>query len=1373
MSDVVYLECVEDGSSKFWSGTVKGKVLTTRWGKIGTQGQSKEETFADVAAAKASLDKQAAAKTKKGYTAAAGAPAAARTPAKSSPRVAKAAPPAAKAIKPRSAPTKSPVPTTKPLLTAWLKDTSRTGAELASAEGRFPETDRLIAAHTLALPETLSKLSHGSDKATRAKVAANPNAPPADYVRLGQQFPDEFLSNPGLDLLVLENPGLLPALPEALLLRVLKRDACPADFLVWAAALPSEKAQLAVAMNADAPAQALERLRQSAHATVRDAVSSAGTAIKGDPETLFRDAVRERLGVLPPEEAQSAWWDDDIGLPQFPFLSVQARMRIAHLDDYHRWELNGPSRVRRALAGNPNAAVALLAILVKDEDEGVRSLAAKNPNTPVASLELLAMDKHKDIRCSVACNPSTSVTLLEMLAKDTEQNVRCSVGSNPNTPFAVLNALGNDADPWVSLWVAENPQTPVDFAHHLLSALALRKGEKNLKLRCKVALSPRTPVSFLDRLANDREYEVRGSVAKNSMSVALLDVLAKDDVQRVRSAVAENPYTSVALLEVLAKDKEEEVRSSVAQNPNTPIAVLEALAKDKKSQVRSSVAQNPNTPVAVLGALSTDKNEDVRSSVAQNLSTPVEVLEALSKEKVEDVRCSVAGNPNTPAVVLGALAKDKYLWVRSSVAANPNTPVALLEALAKDKDGEVRSAVAENPNAPVTLLGRMIELDQEERVRQVSDLQSSPWITKELASASKECRAAFDHGDFLHFRGKDPNRTVLSRRPLGVLMALCGGPFVEPSRIARVAGSGDWLIRAAVARNRGVPPNLRTKLASDAHPLVRALAIAADVPAVTTAPSAHRAYVFPQKRVVRELTGLLKGIDGVWFKIRLACDHATPKPILAALGKDRYAHVRFSVAGNSRTPVSTLDALANDKDTSEWDVSEDTREVFDFYGLSFCRKSDIRRNSKVGRLPSSLQGLLSAESWYRRSVARNPNTTGVFLETLAKDKDEDVRCAVADNPSTPVALLEALAQDKGKAVRRAVAKNPNTPGVVLEALAKDPDQGWFSVQNSVVNNPNTPVAVLEALAKHKDKDVRAAVARNPSAPVALLETLATDEDPYVRRSVGGNRNTPLVVLESLAMDKDVRASVAQNPNTPVPLEVLAKDKDKDVRQSVAGNPRSPAAVLEALAKDPDGGSFFSVRAQVAQNPNTPVAVIEALAKDVDENVRKSLAGCPHTPVSILDALTKDKSVEVREELARNPNTPVQLRGVLAKDKTKKVREAVAGWLSESRLRGADPAKAESAELSEQEKEIMTLMGIATEPRFPESSLHFWLSVLTGFPMNPDNKALTKASRDTHWLLRLGAALHPASSNAMLELLSGDTDNDVAGAARMKLAERKS
>jgi len=60
---------VSDSSSggKFWEIEVSGKKVTTRWGKVGTDGQSKSATLASVAAAQKDADKQIRAKKRKGY----------------------------------------------------------------------------------------------------------------------------------------------------------------------------------------------------------------------------------------------------------------------------------------------------------------------------------------------------------------------------------------------------------------------------------------------------------------------------------------------------------------------------------------------------------------------------------------------------------------------------------------------------------------------------------------------------------------------------------------------------------------------------------------------------------------------------------------------------------------------------------------------------------------------------------------------------------------------------------------------------------------------------------------------------------------------------------------------------------------------------------------------------------------------------------------------------------------------------------------------------------------------------------------------------------------------------------------------------------
>ncbi|MFJ7440125.1 DUF4132 domain-containing protein [Methylorubrum thiocyanatum] len=60
-------ELVEGSAAKFWEASVAGATLTVRFGRIGTQGQSKDKTFSDAAAARKEKDKLVREKTAKGY----------------------------------------------------------------------------------------------------------------------------------------------------------------------------------------------------------------------------------------------------------------------------------------------------------------------------------------------------------------------------------------------------------------------------------------------------------------------------------------------------------------------------------------------------------------------------------------------------------------------------------------------------------------------------------------------------------------------------------------------------------------------------------------------------------------------------------------------------------------------------------------------------------------------------------------------------------------------------------------------------------------------------------------------------------------------------------------------------------------------------------------------------------------------------------------------------------------------------------------------------------------------------------------------------------------------------------------------------------
>lgn len=62
-----YFEFVEGTSSKFWEISLDDVSFTTRYGKIGTDGQASTKSFASPDKAKAECDKLVAEKTKKGY----------------------------------------------------------------------------------------------------------------------------------------------------------------------------------------------------------------------------------------------------------------------------------------------------------------------------------------------------------------------------------------------------------------------------------------------------------------------------------------------------------------------------------------------------------------------------------------------------------------------------------------------------------------------------------------------------------------------------------------------------------------------------------------------------------------------------------------------------------------------------------------------------------------------------------------------------------------------------------------------------------------------------------------------------------------------------------------------------------------------------------------------------------------------------------------------------------------------------------------------------------------------------------------------------------------------------------------------------------
>jgi len=117
-----------------------------------------------------------------------------------------------------------------------LNDPATAEAALLPLIGRAPQWDRLIAIHPMASGGVLTRLAASADRQTRRAVAMNPQTPKDVLLKLAPTFPGEFFTNPVFDLLLLEDPNLLDALPITVIKNILRRDDCPGSLLRWAAA---------------------------------------------------------------------------------------------------------------------------------------------------------------------------------------------------------------------------------------------------------------------------------------------------------------------------------------------------------------------------------------------------------------------------------------------------------------------------------------------------------------------------------------------------------------------------------------------------------------------------------------------------------------------------------------------------------------------------------------------------------------------------------------------------------------------------------------------------------------------------------------------------------------------------------------------------------------------------------------------------------------------------------------------------------------------------------------------------------------------------------------------------------------------------------
>lgn len=147
-------------------------------------------------------------------------------------------------------------------------DETTTGDRLRELAQQSIELARLVANNFSAPADLLQELSDRADSTIRKHVTANPNTPTEVLLKLCPEFPQQFLQNIALPLLLLENPNLIAEMPLATLESIFKQKNVPVSFLEWAVArfsrnwwsLPVIKILIAIANNSVTPGHILEQL---------------------------------------------------------------------------------------------------------------------------------------------------------------------------------------------------------------------------------------------------------------------------------------------------------------------------------------------------------------------------------------------------------------------------------------------------------------------------------------------------------------------------------------------------------------------------------------------------------------------------------------------------------------------------------------------------------------------------------------------------------------------------------------------------------------------------------------------------------------------------------------------------------------------------------------------------------------------------------------------------------------------------------------------------------------------------------------------------------------------------------------------------------
>lgn len=488
------------------------------------------------------------------------------------------------------------------------------------------EYARALAQNPHTPPSLLEELAHRPEKGVRRALTGNPSTPEVLLFKLACAFPAEFLKNPLLTLLALENPDFTLGLPAPTRRALAKFSGTPPALLESLVQPFDAAVRLALFANPSAPLPLLKRFRPYYQTEDSEDRFRPPNRAEG-PEAQILHALETPFSLAAVQAPMAR-----LLLALDRTLELRPREKLALeavLNPPRAGEPFVPPMLRGRLleASNPATIPERLSELLSDPDARVRLAVAHNPSTSTPHLERMALDSTFSVRRAVAQNPHTALSTLETLMTDFDSRVRAALAQNSTLSLELLETLSRDADSSVRAGVASSEFTPLE----LLERLSF---ERSTRVHRALSRNPRTPRTALKRLLVSASPELARAVDAYPNGVELPSVLSelRDPVTSserllelwnsptLRPEIAGHPQAPLGfILTWLSQSSDPAVRWLGLRSSALPRPALTRFLRSVRWKERLAAVVHPRATYRMLRVLALDPQALVASKALERL----------------------------------------------------------------------------------------------------------------------------------------------------------------------------------------------------------------------------------------------------------------------------------------------------------------------------------------------------------------------------------------------------------------------------------------------------------------------------------------------------------------------------------------------------------------------------------------------------------------------------------------------------------------------------------------------------------------------------------------------------------------------------------